>query len=339
MKLTAEAWHLTIPWIDYPDADIDAYVAKVAQPEDYDLKAKLECWREHGVAIFEQAVDPSLLDALQDDLAYLMDHSGDFEVLVEHAGQQKPVCAYDRATLATMDRLKYCNIQTVSRAAARLSLTRSVTSFLSHIFMDVPCLLQSLLFNRGSQQPLHLDYPYVRTQRHLARMAASWIPLEDVHADSGPLAYYCGSQRPELLPFFDWGDGNIIMDETARRQPMEFSNYLYAEMARLKIKPKIFLPKRGDVLIWHAYLAHEGTAIRNPALTRKSYVTHYTSLASYPPLHMRTNALTEGHHLHQNSGYVFDFPWANGSRRLPSSNLADDAPCHAAQRTPSTADT
>jgi len=240
--------------------------------------------------------------------------------MIDHAGQQKPICEFDRAALAGMDRLKFCNIQTVSRAAARLSLTRCVTSFLSHIFTDAPCVLQSLLFNRGSQQPLHLDYAFVRTQRHLARMAASWIPLEDIHADAGPLAYYCGSQRPEILPFFDWGDGNIIMDESARRQPMEFSTYLYAQMARLGIKPKIFLPKRGDVLIWHAYLAHEGTAIGNPSLTRKSYVTHYTALDSYPPLHMRPNAIAEGHCLHENGGYVFDFPWVKTIHRLPSWN-------------------
>jgi phytanoyl-CoA hydroxylase len=323
MKLTAEDWHRTKPWIDHPDCNIADYVAQVAQPEDYNLKEKLESWREHGVVIFEQAVDPSLLDDLQADLEYLIDHSSEYEVLIDHAGKQLPVSGFDRAALAGMDRLKFCNIQTVSRAAARLSLTRCITSFLSHIFRDAPCVLQSLLFNRGSQQPVHLDYAYVRTQRDLACMAASWIPLEDIRADSGPLAYYCGSQRPEILPFFDWGDGNIVMDETARRQPMEFSHYLTAEMTRLGIKPKIFLPKRGDVLIWHAYLAHEGTAIRNPSLTRKSYVTHYTPLASYPPLHMRKNAIAEGHCVHENGGYAFDFPWIKSGPRLPSSNRRD----------------
>ncbi|MFK7883711.1 MAG: phytanoyl-CoA dioxygenase family protein [Phycisphaerales bacterium] len=78
-------------------------------------------------------------------------------------------------------------------AAAHLSLSKAVTGFLTHIFQSPPCVLQSLLFHKGSQQPIHLDYPYVRTQTDLSRMAASWIPLEDVHEDSGPLAYYCGS--------------------------------------------------------------------------------------------------------------------------------------------------
>lgn len=318
MHLTAADWHRQKPWIDHAGCDLAGYVAQVAQPEDYDLRAKLEHWREHGVVIFENAVDPALLDLLQADVRHLIDHAPEFDLLVEHAGKQRPIREYDRATLANVDRLKFCNIQTISRAAARLSLNRFVTSFLSHVFRDAPCLLQSLLFNRGSQQPLHLDYPYVKVQKHIACMAASWIPLEDIHPDAGPLAYYCGSQQPEKLPFFDWGGGNIVMDEGAVRTPMEFSNYLRAEMSRLGIPPKVFLPKRGDVLIWHAYLAHEGTAIRNPALTRKSYVTHYCPLHAYPELHMKPDAIAAGHCRHEHGGYVFDFPWIPAGKRLPS---------------------
>ena len=290
----------------------------MALPGDYDLKEKLSFWKEHGIVIFENAIDPKLLDLLQADVAHLIEHAMDYDLLVEHGGKQKPIREYDRETLANVDRLKFCNIQMISRAAAHVSLNRCVTSFLSHIFKDAPCLLQSLLFNKGSQQPLHLDYPYVQVQKHIACMAASWIPLEDIHADSGPLGYYCGSQRPEKMPFFDWGQGNIIMDKDAQKTPIEFSNYLYGEMKRLGIKSKIFLPKRGDVLIWHAYLAHEGTTIRNPDLTRKSYVTHYAPLGSYPDLHMKSNAIAEGHCLHENGGYVFDFPWDKNTHRLPS---------------------
>jgi phytanoyl-CoA hydroxylase len=321
MKLTAEDWHRQKPWIDDPNSDIADYVKRVAHPEDYDLEAKLEFFKEHGVVIFEGAIDSALLDLLQEDVKHLIEHAPEYDLLVEHDGIQRPIREFESDTLANVDRLKFCNIQTISRAAAHLSLNRCASSFLSHVFKDSPCLLQSLLFNKGSQQPLHLDYPYVRVQKHLACMAASWIPLEDIHADSGPLAYYCGSQRPEKMPFFDWGNGNIVMDEDAKKTPMDFSNHLYSEMHRLNIKPKVFLPKRGDVLIWHAYLAHEGTSIRNQQLTRKSYVTHYCPLASYPDLHMKPNAITEGHCLRENGGYVFDFPWVTNPNRLPSKNM------------------
>ena len=320
MKITAEDWHRKKPWIDDPNSDVSNYVKHVAHPEDYDLEAKLEYFKEHGVVIFEGAIGSRLIDLLQEDVKQLIEHSSEHDLLVDHGGIQRPIRELDPSYLANVEYLKFCNIQTISRAAAHLSLNRCTSSFLSHVFKDSPCLLQSLLFNKGSQQPLHLDYPYVRTHKHIACMAASWVPLEDIHADSGPLAYYCGSHRPENMPFFDWGDGNIVMEKDAKKTPEDFSNHLNNEMYRLNIKPKVFLPKRGDVLIWHAYLAHEGTPIRNRQLTRKSYVSHYCSLESYPALHMKPNAITGGHCLHENGGYVFDFPWVTSPNQLPSKN-------------------
>lgn len=318
MTITARDWFIDRPWIDEPDADIDAYCRSVAHPEDYDLKAKLEYWREHGVVIFENAIDTGLLDLLQEDLDTLQGDPSGYDITVQTGGRQMPIRDCDPSMLHNNSGVKFCNVQTASLAAAHLSLSRVVTSFLSHVFNSPPCLLQSLLFHKGSQQPIHLDYPYVRSQTRLARMAASWIPLEDVHADSGPLAYYCGSQRPEIMPFFDWGGGSIIHTPESERQPMEFAVHLQSEMKRLGIGPKIFLPKRGDVLIWHAYLAHEGTAIRDQTLTRRSYVTHYAPLDAYPPLHMKPNAIKKGQCLSKNGGYVFEFPWYKDEKRLPS---------------------
>jgi ectoine hydroxylase-related dioxygenase (phytanoyl-CoA dioxygenase family) len=61
--------------------------------------------------------------------------------------------------------------------------------------------LQSLTFYKGSQQSIHVDYPYVRCQTQLAKLAASWIPLEDIHPESGPLVYYPGSHKTEISDF------------------------------------------------------------------------------------------------------------------------------------------
>ncbi len=321
MAITAQDWYRSRPWVDEPNADIDAYCRSVARPEDYDLRAKLDYWREHGVVIFEQAIDTKLIDLLSQDLDDLIRSPGRHQIEIENAGTHVPVHTCTPEMLAGLDRLKFNNLHSASLAACHLSLSRVVTSFLHHIFQSPPCVLQSLTFNKGSQQPIHLDYPYVQAQQHISRMAASWIPLEDVHPDSGPLAYYCGSQKPEILPFFDWGSGSITMTKDTTRQPIEFSNYLTAEMKRLAIPPKVFLPRRGDVLIWHAYLAHEGLPITDPSRTRRSYVTHYAPLDSYPPDHMKPKALAHGHYMSCNGGYAFDLPWYHGPTDLPSEGV------------------
>ena len=41
------------------------------------------------------------------------------------------------------------------------------------------------------------------------------------------------------------------------------------------LEKKIFLAKKGDLLIWHANLFHGGEAQKNKSLTRKSVVFHY----------------------------------------------------------------
>jgi len=316
--ITAQDWYRNRPWIDEPGADVDAYCRSIARPEDYDLKAKLEHWREHGVVIFEQAIDTRLIDLFNEDIAALVAAPQDHDLTIEIAGKQMSIRECSSEVLADLDRLKFNHVHCASLAACHLSLSRCVTSFLGHVFRSPPCLLQSLTFNKGSQQPIHLDYPYVNVQTNLSRMAASWIPLEDVHPDAGPLAYYCGSQLPERLPFFDWGDGSIVFTPQSVRSPMDFAHHLADEMRRLEIQPKVFLPKRGDVLIWHAYLAHEGLPIKDQSRTRRSYVSHYAPLDSYPPGHMKPKAVEEGHCCAVNGGYVFDYPWYHALNRLPS---------------------
>ena len=149
-------------------------------------------------------------------------------------------------------------------------------------------------------------------------MAASWVALEDVHEDSGPLAYYCGSHMPEKMPFYDWGNGSITFEKDSTRTPSQFADYLRSEVSRLGIAPRVFLPKKGDVLIWHAYLAHEGSTIKDPVRTRKSLVTHYASRASYPPLHKYPQADEQGRYYSEHGGISYDLPWTEGWKMLPS---------------------
>jgi ectoine hydroxylase-related dioxygenase (phytanoyl-CoA dioxygenase family) len=41
------------------------------------------------------------------------------------------------------------------------------------------------------------------------------------------------------------------------------------------LEPLVFLPKQGDLLLWHANLIHGGMPIKDPKSTRRSMVVHY----------------------------------------------------------------
>ena len=314
---TKQDWMDGVPWIDRPDADVDAYVAGLAEDPGFDLAAALHRWRRDGFMLFENVVDRRLIDALESDIDHLRRHYMDFDLLVETSGVQKHLHDLTQDELNSPG-LKFNSIHTISRAAARLSLTREVSVFLSHVFRDAPCAMQSLTFYKGSQQPIHIDYPYVRCQSPLAHIAASWIPLEDIHPDSGPLAYYPSSHRTEVSGFFDWGGGSILLEPDSQRQPMELSDYLTERMAQAGIEPIVYCPKKGDALVWHGNLSHAGTAIRDHARTRKSYVTHYSSLQAYPKAHLKPEAPQAGYIHHANGGYVFEYSWLGQQNQLPS---------------------
>lgn len=302
---------------DRPGFDLDAYMARAAIPNDYNLREKIEEWRENGVVIFENAVDAGAVERLLADIDYLCRRPNEFDLEIEWHGARHRLNAIDFNPLSDTG-VKFNCLENISLAARELSLNRFVCNFLSHIFQDTPVVLQSLTFWKGSNQPAHTDYPYVRTQTKLSHLAASWIPLEDVHPDAGPLAYYPGSHRPGVIEPLDWGGGSVVLEPDSERNPADLAPHLHAQMDKAGLKPQIFLPKKGDILVWHGWVVHEGTKTRNPALTRKSYVTHYTSLGAYPKEHMYPDALEKRRFTALNGGYVFDHPWVNDRRALPS---------------------
>ena len=92
------------------------------------------------------------------------------------------------------------------------------------------------------------------------------------------------------MPKFNFGNG-ILSNSRSSKTPLEFADYLDKTCTTLKYPKETLLIKRGDVLIWHAALAHGGSIISNPDRTRKSYVCHYSTKQALP-FH-RANVQTE----------------------------------------------
>jgi phytanoyl-CoA hydroxylase len=313
----SEAWMRTLPWIDRPDADIGGYVRGVKEDLDFDLEAKLVFWRDYGYVVFEQVVDHEIIDLFLADLSYAREHSNQLDLEMEIRSTRKPLASLTSEEVNS-DGVKFNGIHGISKAAALLSVTPVVSQFLRHVLGEPPAALQSLTFFKGSQQPVHIDYPYVRTQKEIAKLAASWIPLEDIHPDSGPLAYYPGSHKIAVSAFYDWGRGSILFENDSTRTPVEFSQYLAQRLREADITPKVFSPRKGDVLLWHGNLMHGGSPIANDSLTRKSYVTHYTSLSAYPDGFAVPGAEPGHHCVSRGGGFVFEYPWVLSAPKLPS---------------------
>jgi phytanoyl-CoA hydroxylase len=313
MPTIAEPWLRDRPWIDKDDADIAGYVSRLASKPSYDLEAKLRHWRDQGFVVFEGAAQQPLIETLLEDIAAFKRSYCDYTIPIEVRGRQ--ILSTDERSFPDDTGVKINHLHCYSRAAALISLAPEVCDFLRHVFRAPPAVLQSLTFWRGSEQKIHVDYPYVNYQKRLAFLAAAWVALEDISPDAGPLGYYPGGHQVSTTGFFDWGNNAIVNSSKSTRTPIDFADYLSARMATARIAKKVFCPRRGDIFIWHGNLPHEGTEVRDPNLTRKSYVTHYTSLADLPEW---LNGERPDDKMLVNGGYSYVGPTHANRARLPS---------------------
>lgn len=299
----------TLPWIDTASsAEISNFVKNnpVSQELSYDLEEKLRFWQKNGYVIFEKAIADSVIDTYLSDVESLISNHQNYQSLVrvdlpEYAQMPvKPIADVPESVLRG-HYLKIMDFHNSSVAGKKLMLHPAITTFLNAIWNQQTVAMQSLTFMHGSQQATHQDFAYVVSQIP-SHLAASWIALEDINQDSGPLYYYKGSHK---IKKFNFGNG-IFLDGQSTKNPNDFAAYLDAECKRLGLEKETLLINKGDVLIWHAALAHGGNAIKNDELTRKSYVSHYSSVTAYH--HHRLAMQEEPKRLEYNNAVVFANP-------------------------------
>ena len=150
-----------------------------------------------------------------------------------------------------------------------------IVEFLQAVFGEPAVLAQSLVFQMGSEQPLHRDTTFVRFVKPLS-MVGVWIALEDVRAGSGELSYVTGSHR---LPDFPYSNGKKDGIEVSPEELDKSLRWVVEESERRGLSRQLFRPKKGDALLWHADLAHGGSPITDPQLTRQSLVGHLCPLS------------------------------------------------------------
>lgn len=145
---------------------------------------------------------------------------------------------------------------------------------LAELLQASPLLFNGLNMEHGTEQRMHIDTFYM-PPRTFGKMVATWLALEDIHPDSGPLSYYPKSNQ---IPPYKFSHGEIwaVQDEMPA-----FDAYYDKELADRGLTQEGFCPRKGDVFIWHAQLYHGGGKINNRALTRRSMVNHFWSYEDY----------------------------------------------------------
>lgn len=249
-------------WIDEPDA-----MAQVARmPLDASLKEDLGQFIRQGYTIIRQAVDPTVADQIVADAHRILQKPSPY--VVRHAGVYA-----DPASLTELgvgDRI--IDLYAISPAARAAVFTPRVAALLQAAFGEPAIAMQSLYFEYGSQQAIHQDTAYVVSRRPLG-LAAIWIALEDVAPGTGELCYFPGGHR---FPHFLFGGErkHWIQSQDGQQVHQAFLRHLQDCARERGIAEATFLPRKGDVLVWHADLPHGGSRITQMH-TRRSLVLHF----------------------------------------------------------------
>ena len=280
----------TLPFIDRPEysfAELNKQIAPYGKLP-YNLEEKLDFFRENGYVVLENVLPTNEVDAVWNEIEFVTEHHENYDIngLAHRFNDQKdtPIKLIPKEKLKGIG-TRFIDFHDSSVRSKNLITHPNLVPFLQASLTPKITVFQSLVFKYSSQQDVHQDFPWVTT--HIpSHLVAAWIPLEDVHQDSGPLFYYPKSHR---IPKFDFGQTGILFQhKNSLFSPDKFTRYLTKTCTALGLKKEILLIKKGDVLFWHGALAHGGMPINDPSKTRKSFVVHYSTTDGLP-FHRNSN--------------------------------------------------
>ncbi len=236
-----------------------------------DEAESMKAFRHSGALKIEGAIPGSLIDRYLGELDDLRTRENT-PLMVTSTELDGPI-QYTEDALT-----RYHSIRTVDDyffldSARDILFNPSIVRYLELLLRRPAKLTQSLNFVHGSQQGMHRDTAFVRMNSPM-KLLGVWIALEDVTEGSGELIYFPGSHGWEDYLFsgrfkhYDRDrDGEQALDD----------NYLwmYRQAEQRGVGEERFLPRKGDVVIWHADLAHGGAEVSREGATRRSLVGHF----------------------------------------------------------------
>jgi phytanoyl-CoA hydroxylase len=259
---------------------------KTASAKDSPLGAEeLACWNADGFLVLRNFISSDdiaeVRSVLDDEWSRLRGNDHVIDVLTgPDAGRTFKMEEAPRGARGEVYKLN--NLFARRPEIRRVALAPRLRAACAQLLDGDPLICNSLNFERGSQQPFHIDTWYMPPPVE-GKMVVASIAIDDVDGDNGPVVYYPGSH---LIPPYRYSDGRLI--EIPAEMP-QCRAYLDREIAARGLQEAEFRGRSGDVLLWHAQLLHGGRPIRDPVRTRSSLVVHYWRACDLPRSDIRVD--------------------------------------------------
>lgn len=245
----------------------------------------LKSWEEDGYVVKRNFFDPWKIDRVNQLVNRLWDTRGasNSQIVMDanlNTGRHRRILFRDAEDAMRHSPYKLNDLYLEHEEIRDIVLDPSLSRVISMLIGGRPMVINTLNFEFGSQQDDHVDTFYMPPRKR-DRMLATWIALEPITLQAGPIRYYPKSHKiPPYL--FSNGRTNVIPSELPG-----FYSYMQEEMQKRGIEAKEFTANAGDLFIWHAQLLHGGTPILDLTKTRRSLVTHYFRRSEYQHLFWR----------------------------------------------------
>lgn len=238
-------------------------------------------WRDNGFMVIRNFIPHSLIDAYC--ASYEADNGKDAKI------------GYKTGT-------PYMQVDEIKD----LSLYAPLMDILESLIGEPMAMNLNLCNWVSTERNWHQD-DYLNPPEVKGHYLACWFALDDIDPDSGVFEFVPGSHKWPVI------DGEKVR---ALLEPHEAANPDWPRIAE-RFLDGIFETeilerdanvngwtdaKKGDVLIWHSWLAHRGSKPKNPDLLRKSLITHYSGINHRPD--MQTPLLWENG---ESKGLYFPF--------------------------------
>lgn len=273
------------PWFDRPDAiELLAKRRRRERLSDADYQ-RLHQWTTEGYFVVPGLIGNRLIDSMMKDLDGLWTADEPYPGLhVEglSVGPGVPGAKVSHAEVCAM--APSVRTEARDRSNWRIHGFPRFSDSSRLIFVDQELRrLASLIFGVPADPGYAINFMYGSTQTehqdtavfHVFPpnyLAGAWIACEDISPDSGPLMYYPRSHREPLFDGFPNYPQTSL--KTASADVTQRYHDYAVHLAR-KYERHLFVAKKGDVLFWHGMMLHGGSEVRNPKLTRRSFVIHY----------------------------------------------------------------
>lgn len=231
--------------------------------------AQVKHFRDAGFLAISGFFDEEELSAIADahDSAW-RDLPDEVVVDVEVSGRRKHIKDVTEEERHTS--LKVNDLYLRDGRLREVVLSRRLGDALRMLLREDPVVCNTLSVDYGTQQADHLDTLFMTPQTP-GHLVATWVALEDVDPQAGPLRYFPESNHIEPYRFAG-GGYHVVQQEMDR-----WGDYMAGQIERHGLAETTFSARRGDLFIWDAWLLHGGSEIRTPGLTRRSLITHYYS--------------------------------------------------------------